>query len=308
MRLIKLCLTTVVICFLTAGCRVPAPPADLSRDWGRQQTFDYHGIKINYYEAGQGPTVILLHGFGGCAYTWRHLIPPLASAHRVFTLDLKGFGLSDKPADGHYAISDQADMVAEFIRRQDLKDLVIMGHSMGGGVTLMIYLKLREHEPSRIKKLVLIDSAGYPQKLPWFIRLARIPGANSLATRLLSPRFATALVLRKCYYDKAKITEEQINTYAYFGSLPGAAAAVRQTARQVIPRDMEAFISKYKTIDVPVLVIWGAEDEVVPLEIGRQFKRDIPQAELVVLPRCGHIPPEEEPEATKEAVMGFLAR
>ena len=138
-------------------------------------------IKINYYEAGQGPPILLLHGFGACAYTWRYLIPPLAAEHRVFTLDLKGFGLSDKPDDGHYAVADQAEMVADFIRRQDLHDLVIMGHSMGGAVTLMTYLKLRETDPGRIQKLVLIDSAGYPQKLPWFIWMAKVPGLNTAA-------------------------------------------------------------------------------------------------------------------------------
>ena len=293
-----------------AGCnhRVAAPPADQSRDWGEPQTFDYHGVKINYYVAGQGPPVLLLHGFAACAYTWRYLIPPLAAAHRVFTLELKGFGLSDKPADGHYAVADQADLVAEFIRRQNLHNLVIMGHSMGGGVALMTYFKLREAEPGRIRKLVLIDSAGYPQKLPWFIRLAGIPGVNRVITRVLSPRFATSLVLRKCYYNKAKITEEQIDTYAYYGSLPGAAEAVSQTAKQLVPKDedMEALIAQYKTIKVPVLIIWGEEDELVPLKVGKNFKRDIPDSELVILPKCGHIPPEEEPQATRQAIMDFL--
>ena len=144
--------------------------------------------------------------------------------------------------------------------------------------------------------------------MPWFIRLAGIPGVNRVITGLLSPRFATTLVLRKCYYNTAKITEEQIDTYAYYGSLPGAAEAVSQTAKQLVPKDndMEALIAQYKTIQVPVLIIWGREDEVVPLEVGENFKRDIPGAELVVLPHCGHIPLEEEPLATQQAIMDFL--
>ncbi len=309
MRLIKI---LMLICLLSfpVGCnhRVAPPPTDLSRDWGEPQTFDYHGVKINYYEAGQGPPILLLHGFAACAYTWRHLIPPLAAAHRVFTLEMKGFGLSDKPADGHYAVSDQADIVAEFIRRQNLNDLVVMGHSMGGGVALMTYFKLRPEDPGRLQKLVLIDSAGYPQKLPWFIWMAKIPGLNPLAAKLLSPRFAAALVLKKCYYNKDAVTEEQIDTYAYYGSLPGAAAAVSQTAKQIMPKDIETLTAQYKTITVPVLIIWGKEDEVVPLQVGENFKRDIPGAELVVLPRCGHIPLEEEPLATRQVIMDFLKK
>ncbi len=317
MEQIKVLLLACLIPGLAAGCRpVPAPPASLSRDWGERRTFDYQGIKINYYEAGQGPPVLLLHGFGGCAYTWRHLIPPLAGAHgdktrcaphRVLTLELKGHGLSDKPRDGHYAVADQAAMVAEFIRRQDLHDLVIMGHSMGGGVALMTYLRLQKDNSGRIKKLVLIDSAGYRQKLPWFIRLAKIPGANILAA-LLPPRFAAALVLKKCYYDKEKITQEQVNTYAYYGSLPGAPEAIHQTAKQLMPKDIDRLTQQYRDIKAPVLVIWGVEDEVVPLKVGLSFKRDIPGAELVLLPKCGHIPPEEEPEATRQAIMNFLKK
>jgi len=297
---------------LAAGCvrSVPPPPASLSQDWGEQKTFDYHGIKINYYEAGQGPPVLLLHGFGACAYTWRFIIPPLAADHRVITMDLKGFGLSDKPDDGHYAVADQAEMVADFIRRQDLGDLVIMGHSMGGGVTLMTYLKMQQEDPGRLKKLVLIDSAGYPQKLPWFIWMAKVPGLSTVVGKMLSPRFAAALVLKKCYYDKDKVTEEQIDTYAYYGSLPGAVAAVSQTAKQIVPKDqdIEALIAQYQTIKVPVLVIWGAEDEVVPLKVGKNFERDIPGAKLVILPKCGHVPPEEEPLATRQAIMEFLKK
>jgi len=292
---------------MLAGCaRVPTPPGNLDNSWGERQVFDYQGIRINYYQAGQGPPVILLHGFGACTYTWRHLAPELAKDHRVFAIDLKGYGLSDKPEDGKYAVSDQADMVAAFIRTRDLHNLVIIGHSMGGGVTLMTYFKVRPDDPARIKKLVLIDSAGYPQKMPWFIRFARIPVINSLITRLLSPRFATYMVLKKCYYDNDKITEEQIDSYAYYGSLPGAREAVTATARQILPEDIEAVTAQYKTIKVPVLIIWGAEDEVVPLSVGKKFKRDIPDSELVVLPKCGHIPPEEEAQETRRIIANFL--
>jgi pimeloyl-ACP methyl ester carboxylesterase len=311
MRLINLFTTGCLILFQAAGCaHAQAPPATLIQDWGRQKTFDYHGIKINYYEAGQGPPVILLHGFVACAYTWRHLIPPLAEQHRVFTLDLKGHGYSDRPADGHYALSDQAEMVADFIQRQGRRDLVIMGHSMGGVIALMTYLKLRDPDPGCINKLVLIDSPGYPQKLPWGLRLVKIPGLNRVLSPLLSTRFASALVLKKCYYNKEAVTEEQIDTYAYFGSLPGTAAVVRQTTRQLVPakNEIEALIAQYQTIKVPVLIIWGKEDDVVPLEVGEKLKRDIPNSQLVVLPRCGHIPPEEEPLATREAILDFLKR
>src|SRR5665647_514777 len=263
MQPIKILAIGGLLLFLAVGCAgVPVPPANLETAWGEPKIFDYHGVKINYYEAGQGPPVILLHGFGGSAYSWRFLGPALAADHRVFTIDLKGYGLSAKPEDGKYAVSDQADMVAEFIRTLDLHDLVVIGHSMGGGVTLMTYFKVREDDPARIKKLVLIDSAGYPQKMPWFIWLAKAPLLGSVGGNLVSPRFAAAQVLKKCYYHKDRITDEQIDTYAYYSSLPGAREAVVATAQQIEPEDIDAIIVRYQTIKVPVLIIWGAEDEV----------------------------------------------
>jgi len=154
-------------------------------------------------------------------------------------------------------------MVAEFIRTRDLRDLVVIGHSMGGGVALMTCFKVAEDEPARIKKMVLIDSAGFPQKMPWFIWLAKAPVLGSVGGNLVSPRFTATMALRKCYYNKEKITDAQIGTYAYYASLPGGREAVVATAQQIVPEDIEAVTGRYQTIKVPVLIVWGAEDEVV---------------------------------------------
>jgi pimeloyl-ACP methyl ester carboxylesterase len=184
----------------------------------------------------------------------------------------------------------------------------VIGHSMGGGVALMTYFKVRQDDPARIKKLVLIDSAGYPQKMPLFIWLAKVPVLSSVGGGLVSPRFLTALALRKCYYHKNRITDEQIDTYAYYASLPGAREAVVATAQQIMPEDIEAIASQYHTISVPVLIIWGEEDEVVPLSVGKQFRRDIPNSEMLILPQCGHIPQEEEAQETTRIVKAFLKK
>ena len=222
---------------LSAACsscvHVPAPPAGLEQSLGEAKIFDYHGVRINYYAAGQGPPVILLHGFGASAYSWRFMGPALAADHRVLTLDLKGYGLSAKPEDGKYAISDQADMVAEFIRTRDLRDLVVIGHSMGGGVTLMTYFKVREDEPGPDQEtgahrqrrvpskdaLVHLARQGAPARFggrqPGLAPVRRRPGAEEMLL----------------YKDR--ITDAQIDTYAYYSSLPGAREAVVATAEQI---------------------------------------------------------------------------
>jgi pimeloyl-ACP methyl ester carboxylesterase len=297
------------VCLLLSGCLQPHfPQTSLELALGERRIFDYQDLKINYYEAGQGRPVLLLHGFGACAYSWRFLAPALAREHRVIALDLKGCGLSDKPRDGKYAVSDQADMVAAFIKARELHDLAVVGHSMGGAVALLTYFQVQRQDPARLRRLVLIDSAGYPQKLPWFIWLARLPLVDPLLSRLLSARFAAALVLKKCFYDKDKVTAEMVDTYAFYGSLPGAREAVLETARQIVPADWAAVTARYKTINIPVLIIWGEEDTVVPLQVGRHFRRDIPDSQLVVIPNCGHIPPEEDPGETTRLVEGFLKK
>jgi pimeloyl-ACP methyl ester carboxylesterase len=298
----------LIVLLLAGGCgRANLAGPNLESALGARKTFNYQGLKINYYEKGQGKPVILLHGFGASAYSWRFLAPALARDHRVFTIDLKGFGLSDKPADDRYAIDDQAEIIAQFIRSQNLADAVLVGNSMGGGVALLTYFKFTG-EAGRIKSLVLIDSAGYDQKLPWFIALLRVPGLAQISTGVVPPRTISHLVLKKCVYDQAKISEEMIDTYAYYLSLAGAREALIQTAQKVIPADLAEVSARFKTIAVPVLVLWGAEDHVVPLEVGRYFKRDIPDSRLVIFPRCGHIPQEEEPGGTIKIVADFLEK
>jgi pimeloyl-ACP methyl ester carboxylesterase len=100
----------------------------------------------------------------------------------------------------------------------------------------------------------------------------------------------------------------QIDTYAYYGSLPGARQALTATAQQIVPDNLEAVVARYKTISVPTLIIWGEDDKVVPLEVGKNFQRDIPGAELVILPQCGHITPEEEAGETNRLIATFLKK
>ena len=136
-----------LILLMVTGCfRPQVPPITLDRDWGERKTYDYHGVKINYYESGQGQPILLLHGFGASSYSWRFLGPSLAENHRVIMIDLKGYGLSDRPRDQKYSVSDQADIVADFIRQQDSQEMVLIGHSMGGMVALMTYFKMGRNE------------------------------------------------------------------------------------------------------------------------------------------------------------------
>lgn len=254
------------------------------------------------------PPVLLVHGLGGHIFTWRHLLPRLARRHRTVALDLKGFGASPRPADGAYAPADHAALVARFIEDRDLQDLVLVGHSLGGAVALLTALGEAETRRPRLQALVLIGSPAYPQPLPFYLRLFRLPLVGEAAVTLLPPALVVRGVLRASYADPARITRDQVAGYAAPLADPLARRALLRTARQLVPPDVEAIAARYPRLALPVLLVWGEMDHIVPVAIGRRLGRDLPRAELTVIPDCGHIPQEEQPEATWSALGPFLER
>jgi pimeloyl-ACP methyl ester carboxylesterase len=271
-------------------------------------SFEYRGISINYEEQGQGQPLILLHGYGASTYSWRHVLPYFSKAYRVIAIDLKGFGLSDKPTDGDYSVLEQSRIVYEFIRVHRLENVILAGHSLGGAVSLLAYLMQSDQGAHHISKLILIDTASYPQDLPLFISILRVPIINELSLFLSSNNFKSRMILRKAFFDHSKITEETVATYGAYLSLPGASQALIKTAKQMLPSNLEEISERYKSIDIPVLLIWGENDEIVPLEVGRKLAVNIPNSKLVVIPNCGHVPQEECPNEAIEAMESFLKR
>lgn len=268
-------------------------------------TFKYNNISINYYEYGEGNPVIFIHGFGGASYSWRFIYKTYTESYKVILIDLKGFGFSDKPRENKYSISDQADIIESFIINKNLSNIILVGHSMGGAVALFTYLNMNK-DINRLKGLILIDSAGYDQRLPNFINLLRIPIVNSLSLSFTPSEFAVKSVLRLSFYDKNKITDEMIESYAFFQSLPGAHYALIKTAEQIIPEDVDNVIKKFMQIKVPVLLIWGQNDDIIPLQYGHKMNSDIPHSRLKVISECGHIPHEEKPNEVLYEINQFL--
>jgi pimeloyl-ACP methyl ester carboxylesterase len=272
----------------------------------RKSTFEYKGFSINYEDQGQGQPIILLHGFGASTYTWRYFLPYFSKAYRVIAIDLKGHGLSDKPRDNNYSVADQADIIYEFIRVHSLDNVTLVGNSMGGAVSIITYLMQCDHGTNYISKLVLIDSASYKQRLPDFISILRIPIINKLSICLTSNKYKARNVLKQAIFDRTKITEDMVATYASYLSLPGSSYALTKTAQQIVPSNIDEVTERYKSITIPVLIIWGEKDTIIPLEVGRKLAANIPNSKLVVIPNCGHIPQEECPSQAIEAMESFM--
>ena len=263
-------------------------------------------VKLFYEEEGKGPPVLLIHGFGTSTYTWRHIAPALALTHRVIAVDLKGFGQSDKPFDARYSVFDQAELLAQLIEDQDLRDLTIVGHSFGGGIALLLALENDNRLDGRIKKLVLLDTIAYPQHIPVFFRLLDVPLVSHLGVRMVPPMVQTRVALGIAYFDDSKIDPEEVETYAAPLKTAAGKHAIIYSARQIVPDGLAEIAERYGSIARPTLILWCDHDRIVPLEVGLKLRRTLPNSSLRLVQDCGHMPQEEQPETTLKLLQGFI--
>jgi pimeloyl-ACP methyl ester carboxylesterase len=262
-------------------------------------------VQLHFEEHGSGAPLLLVHGFGASTFSWRHLVPELAKRHRVLLVDLRGFGESPKPEDDRYSIHEQVRLVIAFIRDHDLRGLILGGHSFGGGVALLTTLALLDDERYCPKRLILVDNVAYRQRLPIFMKLLRMRLIGPLGT-LLPPKMQVRFVMEAAYHDDRLIPSEAVTAYSKALRTRGGRHALLQTARHMIPPDIDDLALRYGEIRLPVLILWGAHDEIVPIEVGRRLHEAIPGSSFVVVENCGHIPHEECPPVALRAVLDFL--
>jgi len=265
-------------------------------------------VRLYTVERGEGPPVLLIHGFGTNSFTWRHIAPDLARDHRVIAVDLKGFGQSDKPFDDRYAASYQAELLTQLILDRDLHNLTLVGHSFGGGVALLLALEADTRLEGRISKLVLLDTIAYPQSIPTFFKLLDMPVVSQLGVRMAPPTWQIEVALKLAYYDNSKIDADEVAAYAEPMKTAAGKHAIIYSARQIVPADVEQISARYASITLPTLILWCDHDRIVPLDIGLKLKRAMPNATFRLIDQCGHMPQEEQPEATMLQIRQFLGR
>ena len=231
---------------------------------------------------------------------------PIGPHPHVLSVDLKGFGRSDKPVDDAYGVLAQALLLETLIKRRGLRHLTIVGHSLGGGVALALTVHLNLTQPETVARLVLLDSIAYRQPVPLFIELLRTPVLADVGLLATPPELEVYKGLVAAYADPQKITLEAVSAYARPLYDPGGRQALVKTAQGIIPTNLSSLIAGYRTIQQPTLLIWCRADRVVPLWVGRRLARALPNAQLSLLKGCGHIPQEEEPAATLRLIKTFL--
>jgi len=273
--------------------------------------FNYNnGIRIHFRSGGSGPrTLLFLHGFAASHTTWEDIVPFFpADRFRIILMDMKGFGLSAKPRDGAYSIEEQARIVRSFIREERLSQVTLIGHSLGGGVALRACLQaIAEKEPFPVERLVLMDCAAYPQRLPKFFRRLKTPILGPLLIRVIPVKIMVQRTVEKVFYDQSLITAERFERYVRYFRGRGLAYTMRASVRCIRPEEYEHIGEQYRRISLPALIIWGEQDVIVKQKTGRRLHEDLPASRLTIIERCGHNPHEERPAETYAAMEDFLS-
>jgi pimeloyl-ACP methyl ester carboxylesterase len=263
---------------------------------------DVDGVRLHYQEKGTGAPLVLLHGYTSSAYTWRIVFEPLAERHRVIALDFKGFGLSGKP-DGDYTRRAQSELLIRFLDHLKIEQAILCGSSMGAEVAL----NAARYHPTRVTKLILCDTTG-----------VNVEGGSSVAPGFASwpvigPALAAVVLtsdnivrqgLKSNYYDQSKVTEECVAVYHRPLKTRGGQRAAFRARTQANLQPIEPELGM---IQQPTLILWGSEDQIVPLAAGQRLNQLIGGSRLAVFEGCGHLPHEEKSERFLREVETFVA-
>jgi pimeloyl-ACP methyl ester carboxylesterase len=255
-----------------------------------------------------GPVLVLVHGSNASLHTWEPWVGELGDTYRIISMDLPGHGLTGRVPGDDYTREGMTSFVHELMDTLHVERFAIAGNSMGGGVAALYTL---EH-PERVSALILVDAAGIPVKrddddVPLAFKIARMP-VISQAMRYVLPRSLVEEGVRKVFVDQSKVTEEMIARYFDLSLHEGNRDATRMRFASYASRDEETFAARLGEIEVPVLVMWGDKDGLIPVSAAYAFKERIPQAELAIFENAGHVPMEEVPGESAAAVRAFLSK
>jgi pimeloyl-ACP methyl ester carboxylesterase len=255
------------------------------------------GARVRYVDVGQGPPVVLVHGFASSLETWDFLIPELSKTHRVLAMDLKGFGWTDRP-EGDYSPAAQAKIVLALMKERGIEKAAFVGHSWGSSVTLALTLAA----PEKVSRIALYDAWVYEEQIPMFFVMARADlVGEALFSVFYTERPDERLAL--AFYDKAFLTEKLAEDVERSLERPGTVAAALAAVRG---QDYSEVQKRYRSIKQPVLLLWGKDDVVTTLPFGERLNRELSKSRLVVYPRCGHFPMFEAKDASNDEVIRFL--
>ena len=272
----------------------PAPSAFISID----------GMDVHYRDEGNKMDtlpLVLIHGTSSSLHTFNDWTTTLKSEKRIVRMDLPGFGLTGPFPNRNYTIDNYVEFIKHFLSSLGIKKCILGGNSLGG----QIVWRFTSKYPEMVDKLILINAAGYPlesKSVPIAFTVARIPVLNKILT-YITPRFMARSSLESVYVDKSKVTEPLVDRYFELTLREGNRQALAD--RMSIGEETNA-IHLIKKIQQPTFILWGEQDLLIPTKSAYRFHDDLPNDTLVILKNMGHVPMEENPQESLNALLPFL--
>jgi pimeloyl-ACP methyl ester carboxylesterase len=265
-----------------------------------------HGQRIAYLDNGEGTPVILLHGFGGSMWQWEYQQAALSRQVRVITPDVLGSGLSDKP-EIEYRPDEMLAFLAGFMDALQIRQAVLVGNSMGAGLAIGMAL---EH-PDRVAKLILIS--GLPPRVKDALTNRTLRRALDTSAPAWLVAFGNWLfgglfiegILKEMVYDPALLTPSVLDRSNRNRRQPGLWGPIMSAGKN-LPAWESRFAPRLGSITQQTLIIWGDEDRVFPLAVGKQLQATIAGSTFVAVPRAGHLPQWEQPAVVNLEMLRFL--
>lgn len=305
--IVLLVLTGVAAALLIAFRTPDTDPAAMRAKYGGppSQFIDLGGgLTVHLRDTGprDGPVLVLIHGSNASLHTWEPWAARLNNRYRLIRFDLPGHGLTGANPTHRYATVDFVDVVERVRAKLGLTHFALGGNSMGGGVAWHYALA----HPQRVDALVLVDSVGQPDPAsetpPLVFRIARMPIIRNLAT-IVTPRSLIADGLPQAFANPRLADDKAIDLYWELLRYPGNREATIE--RFATPSD-PATPAQLKRLAMPVLILWGAQDHLIPVSSAQWLHANIPGSKLIVYPNTGHIPMEERADASAADVHAFL--
>ncbi len=259
--------------------------------------------KMHYARWGhQGPRVLFVHPIGFDHTTWDRVVPHFQKQYQMAAVDLPGHGKSDKPSAVDYGVRSLGARLVRLLDELEWEDAILVGNSIGGGVSLAAALQA----PERVRGLALFNTVAYRRGLPPVGRLAFMPMVPLVSC--YAPPVFRRVGLDFARHGWGKVSQDRCDQAGRYLREPEGRTAFFRTLRQLYGPDLEVLAPHYREIHCPTLVAHGVTDPLIRLWHAEQLASDIPTAELVRLPQCGHFPQEERPREVTELLAPFLER
>ena len=266
------------------------------------------GTNVHYRDEGSSSDsipIILIHGTGSSLHAYDIWSDNLKKSNRVIRMDLPAFGLTGPFLKRDYTISNYTTFLKEFLDSLNIKQCILVGNSLGGEIAWRFAIQ----EPVMSRKLILLDPSGYPvisKSVPIAFKLAKIPVLNKFLT-YITPRFLVRASIENVYFDKSKVSDSLVNRYFDLTLRKGNRKAIvdRLKVSTTLTNETKTH-DNIKKIKQPTLIIWGSDDQLIPVENGYKFKNDITNSKLIVMKQTGHVPMEEKPLISLNFAIDFI--